>query len=152
MTDNGVEYDPRQIVVNSGAKQSCFNAILAVCEEGDEVIIPSPYWVSYPEMVRLAGAEPVFVETTAETQLEDYSRAVRGKHDRPHQDDHPQYPRQSHWIGLHCRTSFAPSVTSPFMRTSSSSPMKFTNILSIVIPSTPASHPLVKTCMTSPSP
>ena len=45
---------------------SCFNAILAVCEEGDEVIIPSPYWVSYPEMVRLAGAEPVFVETTAE--------------------------------------------------------------------------------------
>lgn len=65
-TDNGIDYDPRQIVVNSGAKQSCFNAILAVCEEGDEVIIPSPYWVSYPEMVRLAGAEPVFVETTAE--------------------------------------------------------------------------------------
>jgi aspartate aminotransferase len=64
--DNGIDYDPRQIVVNSGAKQSCFNAILAVCEEGDEVIIPSPYWVSYPEMVRLAGAEPVFVETTAE--------------------------------------------------------------------------------------
>ena len=64
--DNGIEYDPRQVVVNSGAKQSCFNAILAICEEGDEVIIPSPYWVSYPEMVRLAGAEPVFVETTAE--------------------------------------------------------------------------------------
>lgn len=64
-TDNGIDYDPRQIVVNSGAKQSCFNAILAVCEEGDEVIIPSPYWVSYPEMVRLAGAEPIFVETTA---------------------------------------------------------------------------------------
>ncbi|MBT8038066.1 MAG: pyridoxal phosphate-dependent aminotransferase [Verrucomicrobiae bacterium] len=64
--DNGIDYDPRQVVVNSGAKQSCFNAILAVCEEGDEVIIPSPYWVSYPEMVRLAGAEPVFVETTAE--------------------------------------------------------------------------------------
>jgi aspartate aminotransferase len=63
--DNGIDYDPRQVVVNSGAKQSCFNAILAVCEEGDEVIIPSPYWVSYPEMVRLAGAEPVFVETTA---------------------------------------------------------------------------------------
>lgn len=64
--DNGIDYDPRQVVVNSGAKQSCFNAILAMCEEGDEVIIPSPYWVSYPEMVRLAGAEPVFVETTAE--------------------------------------------------------------------------------------
>lgn len=64
--DNGIEYDPRQIVVNSGAKQSCFNAILAVVEEGDEVIIPSPYWVSYPEMVRLAGGVPVLVETTAE--------------------------------------------------------------------------------------
>lgn len=64
--DNGIDYDPRQVVVNSGAKQSCFNAILAVCEEGDEVIIPSPYWVSYPEMVRLAGGVPVFVETTAE--------------------------------------------------------------------------------------
>ncbi len=65
-TENGIEYDPRQVVVNSGAKQSCFNAILAVVEEGDEVIIPSPYWVSYPEMVRLAGGEPVLVETTAE--------------------------------------------------------------------------------------
>ena len=64
--DNGINYDPRQVVVNSGAKQSCFNAILAVVEEGDEVIIPSPYWVSYPEMVRLAGGVPVFVETTAE--------------------------------------------------------------------------------------
>ncbi len=65
-TDNNITYTPEQVIVNSGAKQSCFNAILAVCEEGDEVIIPSPYWVSYPEMVRLAGAEPVFVETTAE--------------------------------------------------------------------------------------
>ncbi|MCP5534621.1 MAG: pyridoxal phosphate-dependent aminotransferase [Akkermansiaceae bacterium] len=64
--DNGIDYDPRQVVVSCGAKQACFNAILAVCEEGDEVIIPSPYWVSYPEMVRLAGAVPVFVETTAE--------------------------------------------------------------------------------------
>ncbi len=64
--ENGIDYDPTQVVVSSGAKQACFNAILAICEEGDEVIIPSPYWVSYPEMVRLAGAEPVFVETTAE--------------------------------------------------------------------------------------
>lgn len=64
--DNGIDYDPRQVIVNSGAKQSCFNAILAVVEEGDEVIIPSPYWVSYPEMVRLAGGVPVFVETSAE--------------------------------------------------------------------------------------
>ena len=66
MADNNVIYEPKQICVTSGGKQACFNAILAVCEEGDEVIIPSPYWVSYPEMVRLTGAEPVMVETREE--------------------------------------------------------------------------------------
>jgi aspartate aminotransferase len=65
-TDNGLEYKPSQIIVSNGAKQSCYNAIMAVCEPGDEVIIPAPYWLSYPEMVRLAGAEPVFVATTEE--------------------------------------------------------------------------------------
>ncbi len=64
--DNGLHYDPREVVVNCGAKHSCMNAIMAMCDEGDEVIIPAPYWVSYPEMVRLAGAEPVIVETTEE--------------------------------------------------------------------------------------
>ncbi len=63
-TDNSVEYRPSQVIVSDGAKHSCYNAILATCEPGDEVIIPSPYWVSYPEMVRLAGAEPVFVQTS----------------------------------------------------------------------------------------
>src|SRR5471030_1120756 len=66
--DNGLEYRPSQIIVSNGAKHSCYNAILATCEPGDEVIIPSPYWVSYPDMVRLAGAEPVFVQTTEENQ------------------------------------------------------------------------------------
>lgn len=65
-TENTINYDPRQIIVTSGAKQACFSAILAVCQEGDEVIIPSPYWVSYPEMVRMVGAQPVFVETSFE--------------------------------------------------------------------------------------
>ena len=63
--DNGIEYRPSQIIVSNGAKQSCYNAILACCEPGDEVIIPAPYWLSYPEMVRLTGAEPVIVPTTA---------------------------------------------------------------------------------------
>ena len=62
--DNGLEYKPSQIIVSNGAKQSCFNAISAICDPGDEVIIPAPYWLSYPEMVRLAGAEPAFVHTT----------------------------------------------------------------------------------------
>jgi aspartate aminotransferase len=65
-TDNKLEYKPSQIIVSNGAKQSCYNAIMAVCEPGDEVIIPAPYWLSYPEMVRLAGAEPVIVPTSEE--------------------------------------------------------------------------------------
>jgi Aspartate/tyrosine/aromatic aminotransferase len=64
--DNKLEYKPSQIIVSNGAKQSCYNAIMAVCDPGDEVIIPAPYWLSYPEMVRLAGAEPVIVQTTEE--------------------------------------------------------------------------------------
>ena len=62
--DNGLEYRPSQVIVSNGAKHSCYNAILATCQPGDEVLIPSPYWVSYPDMVRLAGAEPVIVPTT----------------------------------------------------------------------------------------
>ena len=65
--DNKLEFEPKQICVTAGAKMACYNAILAVVEEGDEVIIPSPYWVSYPEMVRLAGGVPVVVETTEAT-------------------------------------------------------------------------------------
>jgi aspartate aminotransferase len=62
-TDNGLTYRPGQVVVSNGAKHACYNAILATCQPGDEVIIPSPYWVSYPDMVRLVGAEPVIVPT-----------------------------------------------------------------------------------------
>jgi aspartate aminotransferase len=64
--DNGISYKPSQIIVSTGAKHSCYNAILATCQPGDEVIIPSPYWLSYPEMVRLAGAEPIFVQAKEE--------------------------------------------------------------------------------------
>ncbi|MBX7157836.1 MAG: pyridoxal phosphate-dependent aminotransferase [Verrucomicrobiae bacterium] len=64
--DNGLDYKPSQIIVNCGAKHSCFNAMMAVLNEGDEVLIPAPYWLSYPEMVRIAGGEPYIVPTTAE--------------------------------------------------------------------------------------
>jgi aspartate aminotransferase len=66
--DNQLTYKASQIVVSNGAKHACYNAILATCQPGDEVIIPSPYWVSYPDMVRLAGAEPVIVPTTERMQ------------------------------------------------------------------------------------
>jgi aspartate aminotransferase len=64
--ENGIDYKPSQIIVSNGAKHSCANAILATCQPGDEVIIPTPYWLSYPELVRVAGAEPVFVQTSEE--------------------------------------------------------------------------------------
>jgi aspartate aminotransferase len=64
--DNGLSYTPDLISVNCGAKHSCYNAILATCGPGDEVIIPAPYWTSYPDMVRLAGATPVIIHAKQE--------------------------------------------------------------------------------------
>lgn len=62
--DNNLSYDVKDICVTGGAKMACYMAILSVIEEGDEVIIPAPYWVSYPDMVLMAGGVPVVVETT----------------------------------------------------------------------------------------
>src|SRR6266481_804158 len=67
--ENGLSYKASQIIVSCGGKHSCYNVILATCEEGDEVIIPAPYWLSYPEMVKLAGAKPVIVETDDKTEF-----------------------------------------------------------------------------------
>ena len=63
--DNCLDYDRNQILVSCGAKHSFYNLAQALWEEGDEVIIPAPYWVSFPEMVGLAGAKPVIIETDA---------------------------------------------------------------------------------------
>lgn len=62
--ENGLSYTPDQIVVSNGAKQSIVQAVLAVCSPGDEVLIPAPYWVSYPEMARMADATPVILPTS----------------------------------------------------------------------------------------
>ena len=61
--DNGLEYQPNQIVVSNGAKHSLYNIMMTLFEEGDEVIILKPYWVTYPEIVKLSGAHPVYVDT-----------------------------------------------------------------------------------------
>jgi aspartate aminotransferase len=67
--ENGLAYKPSQIIISCGGKHSCYNVILATCGAGDEVIIPAPYWVSYPEMVKLAGAKPVILPTTDKTEF-----------------------------------------------------------------------------------
>ncbi len=60
---HGLEYSPQQVIVSNGAKHSLHNVFTVLCDPGDEVIIPSPYWVSYAELVKLTGAKPVIVET-----------------------------------------------------------------------------------------
>ncbi|WP_029040691.1 pyridoxal phosphate-dependent aminotransferase [Cucumibacter marinus] len=67
--ENGLDYTPANITVGVGGKQIIFNAMVATLDPGDEVIIPAPYWVSYPEIVRLTGATPVVVEATAEQKF-----------------------------------------------------------------------------------
>ncbi len=67
--DNGLNYEANQILVSCGGKQSFFNLSLALLNEGDEVVIPAPYWVSYPDMVKIADAVPVIVTTTQENRF-----------------------------------------------------------------------------------
>jgi aspartate aminotransferase len=67
--DNNISFKPSQIVVSTGAKQSLSNVILALVNPGDEVIVPSPYWVSYKEMIKLAEGKAVFIETTIESRF-----------------------------------------------------------------------------------
>lgn len=67
--ENGLEYTPSEIIVGTGGKQGVCNTILALVNPGDEVVIPAPYWVSYPQMVKLAGGEPVIVSTGIESDF-----------------------------------------------------------------------------------
>jgi len=81
--DNHLRYQPEQIVVSCGAKHAIYNILQVLVDEGDEVVIPSPYWLSYPEVVRLAGGKAVFLKTTFESGYqftpEDLERAVTPK-------------------------------------------------------------------------
>ena len=65
--DNGLDYKPSQVMINCGAKHSLFLAVFALTAPGDEVIVPSPYWVSYPEMVKVAGGTPVIIDATMDS-------------------------------------------------------------------------------------
>ncbi|MBQ9915074.1 MAG: pyridoxal phosphate-dependent aminotransferase, partial [Clostridia bacterium] len=69
LRENGLSYEPTQIVISNGAKHSLVNAFQAILNPGDEVIIPAPFWVSYPEMVKLADGVPVVVTATEETDF-----------------------------------------------------------------------------------
>ncbi len=81
--DNGLDFEPSQIIVSNGAKHSIFNACYAVLEEGDEVIIPAPYWLTYPEVVKVCGATPVYIDCKKENKFkfspEDLKAAITPK-------------------------------------------------------------------------
>ena len=66
--DNGLDYEPSQIIVSNGAKHSIFNACYAILDEGDEVIIPQPYWLTYPEVVKVCGGTPVYLPCKKENK------------------------------------------------------------------------------------
>ena len=76
--DNGLDYSPAQVTIGTGGKQVLYNALMATLNAGDEVVIPAPYWVSYPDMVLLAGGEPVIAEATAETAYKLTPEALEG--------------------------------------------------------------------------
>ena len=77
--ENGLKFDPDQVLVSNGEKQSLYNACQALFDKGDEVIIFSPYWVSFPEFVRLADAEPIIVSTDPSNQFEPNFKELRSK-------------------------------------------------------------------------
>ena len=83
LKDNGLEYEPSHIIVSNGAKHSIFNACYAILEEGDEVIIPTPYWLTYPEVVKVCGAKPVFLPCKKENKFkfsaEDLKKVITPK-------------------------------------------------------------------------
>ncbi len=92
--DNGLEYTREEIVVNCGGKHSFYNLAQALFQKGDEVIIPAPYWVSYPPMVILADAEPVIIETREEDGFKVKPEALLQGHYRPHPGSGDQQPLQ----------------------------------------------------------
>ena len=81
--ENGLDYEPDQIVVSNGAKHALVNAFMAILNPGDEVLIPTPFWLSYPEMVKIADGVPVFLETKEEDDFkftaEEFEEAITEK-------------------------------------------------------------------------
>ncbi|MBQ7370259.1 MAG: aminotransferase class I/II-fold pyridoxal phosphate-dependent enzyme, partial [Clostridia bacterium] len=82
-TDNNLDYEPSQIIVSNGAKHSIFNACYAILEDGDEVIIPAPYWLTYPEVVKVCGGVPKYIEGKKENKFKftakDLENAITSK-------------------------------------------------------------------------
>ena len=101
--DNGLSYERSQILVSSGAKQTLFNLCMAVLDPGDEVIIPAPYWVSYPDMVMLADGMPVMPHRGPRAGLQDHPKQLAAAITRQDAPGAAQQPQQPDRRGLHAR-------------------------------------------------
>jgi aspartate aminotransferase len=92
--ENGLDYKPEQIIMTSGAKHAVFNSLAALVNEGDEVIIPAPYWVTYPELVKWLGGKPVIVNTKIEDGFKIKARSLESGHYRKDQGHPLEQPLQ----------------------------------------------------------
>ena len=106
--ENGLTFGLNQIAVANGGKQIIFNALMATIDEGDEVILSAPYFVSYPEMVRLVGGIPVSVPCPSRNGLPTDARGTRSRHYPAHQMALPQFAQQSLGRGLFRRRACRP--------------------------------------------
>jgi aspartate aminotransferase len=98
--ENGLDYAASEVTVGTGGKQVIYNALMATLNPGDEVIIPAPYWVSYPDMVALAGGTPVIVPAPDADGLQDDARPARGGDHDTHEVAHLQLALEPHRRGL----------------------------------------------------
>ena len=103
--DNGLDYTPAQITVNVGGKHTLFNAIVATVDAGDEVIVPAPYWVSYPDVVQFAGGTPVFVACGADQHYKLRPEQLEAAITPQDQVADPQFAVQPDRRGLYARTN-----------------------------------------------
>ena len=98
--DSGYEVEAKQVLVSNGGKHALFNACMAIIDPGDEVILPAPYWVSYPDMIRLAGGTMVAVDTTEATGFQCDARSAREGPLAPDQSPDLHLPLQPNGVGL----------------------------------------------------
>ena len=101
--ENGLDYKASDTIVATGGKQILYNAFLVTMNKGDEVIIPAPFWVSYPEMVAINWGDPVIVPTSARERLQAQARGPRAGDHAAHQMGDPQLAVEPDRRGLHAR-------------------------------------------------
>ena len=102
-TDFGSDYKREECMASVGGKHALFNAIQVLVDHGDEVILPVPYWVSFKDIIRYAGGEPVLHSDRREARFRADRRNGRARHHAAHQDDHPQLAQQSFRLGDEAR-------------------------------------------------